>query len=107
MSNRVELRPLTSEEEQAIKRLARPQTAPMRQVQRAQIIAAMTEDPDLSAVVAGLSNAVNARTSTRGLPRARRRASVGLHDLDVARRGRAPCKNFYIVEAAGELLPRT
>ena len=65
MSNRVELRPLAAEEEQAIKGLARSQTAPMRQVQRARIVAAMLEDPDLSAtgagVRAGLSNAVGAK----------------------------------------------
>ena len=65
MSNRVELRTLTDKEEQAIKRLARSQTAPMRQVQRARVVAAMVQDPDLSAteagVEAGLSNAVGAK----------------------------------------------
>ena len=65
MSNRVELRTLTTQEKQAIKRLSRSQTAPMRQVQRAQIIAAMLADSDLSAtaagVEAGLSNAVGAK----------------------------------------------
>ena len=65
MSNRVELRTLRTEEKQAIKRLSRSQTAPMRQVQRARIVAAMVEDPNLSAteagVEAGLSNAVGAK----------------------------------------------
>lgn len=65
MSNRVELRPLTTEEKQAIKRLSRSQTAPVRQGQRARIVAAMAQDPDLSATAAGmeagLSNAVGAK----------------------------------------------
>ena len=65
MSNRVTLRPLAQEEEQEILRLARSQTAPIRQVQRARIIAGMLEDPDLSptqaGLQAGLSNVVGAK----------------------------------------------
>jgi hypothetical protein len=53
MSNRVTLRPLAQEEEHQIRRLARSQTAPIRQVQRARIIAGMLEDPALSATEAG------------------------------------------------------
>ena len=65
MSNRVALRPVTPEEENQIRRLARSQTAPIRQVQRARIIAEMLGDPALSATEAGrragLSNAVSAK----------------------------------------------
>lgn len=65
MTTVVRLRPLTSEEERQIRRLARSQTAPIRLVQRARIIAGMLEDPTLSAtkagLKAGLSNAVGAK----------------------------------------------
>lgn len=65
MSNRVALRHLTPEEEKEVQRLARSQTAAIRQVQRARIIARMLEDPALSATEAGrragLSNAVGAK----------------------------------------------
>jgi transposase len=65
MSNRVTLRSLTQEEKREIRRLARSQTAPMRRVQRARIVAAMLEEPALSATEAGrragLSNAVSAK----------------------------------------------
>ena len=65
MSNRVTLRPLTQEEKREIRRMARSQTASIRQVQRARIVAAMFEEPALSATEAGqragLSNAVSAK----------------------------------------------
>lgn len=65
MSDRIVLRPVTPEEKQEIRRLARSQTAPIRQVQRARIVAAMLEDPALSATAAGrqvgLSNAVGGK----------------------------------------------
>lgn len=65
MSNRVTLRPLTQEEEREVRRLARSQTAPIRQAQRARIVAAMLKEPALSATEAGrragLSNAVSGK----------------------------------------------
>jgi len=65
MSNRVALRRPTPEEQAEIQRRARSQTAPIRQAQRARIIAEMLEDPALSATEAGrragLSNAVGAK----------------------------------------------
>lgn len=65
MTTVVRLRPLTNEEERQIRRLARSQTAPIRLVQRARIIAGMLKDPGLSAtnagLKAGLSNAVGAK----------------------------------------------
>ncbi|NBC01112.1 MAG: helix-turn-helix domain-containing protein [Bacteroidetes bacterium] len=65
MSNRVFLRRVTPEEKQQVQRLARSQTAPIRLVQRARIIAGMLDAPELSATAAGiragLSNAVGAK----------------------------------------------
>jgi transposase len=69
MSNRIALRRLTPDEEEQIRRLARSQTAPIRLVQRARIIAGMLDDPELSAtaagICAGLSNAVGAKWARR------------------------------------------
>lgn len=54
MPKRIRLRTLTAEEEQEIRRLANARTEPVRLVQRAQIIEAMLDDPDLSATEAGM-----------------------------------------------------
>lgn len=51
---RIILRTLTAEEEQEIRRRARSQSMPARQVQRAQLILAMLEDASLDASRAGL-----------------------------------------------------
>ena len=88
MSDRIVLRPVTPEEKQEIRRLARSQTAPIRQVQRARIVAAMLEDPPLSATAAGrqvgLSNAVGGKW-------VRRFNEGGLEALeDQPRSGRPP-----------------
>lgn len=56
MSTVVRLRSLNRAEEGKIRRLARSQTAPIRLVQRARIIAGMLEDPTLSATKAGLED---------------------------------------------------
>lgn len=90
MSTVVRLRSLTSEEEEQIRRLARSQTAPIRLVQRARIIAGMIEDPTLSAtkagLQAGLSNAVGAKWVRRfkegGLAGLEDRPRSGRPDLD-------------------------
>ena len=64
MAKRIRLRTLTAEEKREIRRLANARTAPFRLVQRAQIIEAMVDDPDLSATEAGMragySNAIGA-----------------------------------------------
>lgn len=69
MSNRIRLRPASPDEAKQIRRLARSQTAPVRQVQRARLIAVMLENPELSATQAGLhaglSNAVGAKWARR------------------------------------------
>jgi transposase len=54
MRKRVELRELTAEEGAEIRRLAASRTESVRLVQRAQIIALMLEDPELTASRAGL-----------------------------------------------------
>lgn len=53
MSERLRLRTLTTEEEAEIKRLAGSRKESIRLVQRARIIAAMFENPELSATRAG------------------------------------------------------
>jgi transposase len=52
--SRIRLRALTTEEKAEIQRLAASRKEPIRLVQRAQIIAAMLEEPDLTACEAGL-----------------------------------------------------
>jgi transposase len=53
MPKRIKLRTLTIEEETEIRRLATSRKEPMRLVQRACVIAAMLDDPDLAASKAG------------------------------------------------------
>jgi hypothetical protein len=53
MPKRIVLRTLTTEEETEIRRLAASRKEPMRLVQRARVIAAMLDDPKLSASKAG------------------------------------------------------
>lgn len=64
MRERVELRTLTAEEEETVRQLAKARKEPIRLVQRARIIVAMLDDPELSATEAGLragfSNAIGA-----------------------------------------------
>jgi transposase len=54
MPKRIHLRTLTDEEQAEIKRLAASRKESIRLVQRAQIIAAMMDNPDLTACEAGL-----------------------------------------------------
>jgi hypothetical protein len=54
MPKRIHLRTVTAEEEAAIRRLAASRKAPARLVQRAQVIVAMLDDPELTAGEAGL-----------------------------------------------------
>jgi len=54
MPKRIRLRALTTEEKAEIQRLTASRREPIRLVQRAQIIAAMVEEPDLIACEAGL-----------------------------------------------------
>jgi len=54
MPKRIHLRTVTAEEEAAIRRLAASRKEPARLVQRAQVIVAMLDDPELTAGEAGL-----------------------------------------------------
>jgi transposase len=54
MPKRIRLRALTTEEQAEIKRLVKARKEPLRLVQRARIIQAMADDPQLSASDAGL-----------------------------------------------------
>ncbi len=89
MPRRIILRTLTSEEEQEIRRLAKSRKEPARIVQRAQVIAAMLDDPELAASRAG------ERAGFRGAPmgiewvkRFNERGLAGL--MDEERPGRPP-----------------
>jgi transposase len=53
MPKRIRLRPLTTEEAKEIRRLAASRKEPLRIVQRARVIAAMLDDPNLTAGEAG------------------------------------------------------
>ncbi len=53
MPKRIHLRTVTAEEEAAIRRLAASRKEPARLVQRAQVIVAMLDDPELTAVRRG------------------------------------------------------
>ena len=70
MPKRIRLRALTADEKTEIRRLAASRKEAIRLVQRARIIAAVDEDPELTATEAGLragfkSNAVGARWANR------------------------------------------
>lgn len=89
MPKRIRLRTLTSEEEQEIKRLARSRKEPVRLVQRAKLIKAMMDDPELAASRAG--EQVGFRGAPMGIEWVKRfneRGIAGLVDGD--RSGRPP-----------------
>jgi transposase len=54
MPKRIRLRPLTTEETKAIRKVAKSRTKPARLVQRAQLIALLLDNPDLTPTEAGL-----------------------------------------------------
>ena len=85
---RIVLRTLTAEEEREIRRRARSQTAPRRQVQRAQLILSMLEDEDLDASRAGLQ--VGFRSSASGPFWVKRFNALGLAGLADKRRSGRP-----------------
>ncbi len=89
MPKRIKLRTLTSEEEQEIRRLAKSRTEPIRLVQRAQIIAAMLDDPNLVASRAGEQAGFSgAPMGVEWVKRFNERGMAGLMDVD--RPGRPP-----------------
>jgi transposase len=89
MPKRIRLRALTAEEEAEIKRLAVSRKEPIRRVQRAQIIAAMIEDPELTATEAGYR--AGFKSSAIGVMWVKRFNEDGLAGLeDRPRPGRTP-----------------
>ena len=89
MPKRLRLRALTSKEETEIQRLAVSRKEPIRLVQRARIIAAMLEAPDLTATGAGLK--AGYKSSAIGTMWVKRFNEEGLAGLqDRPRPGRKP-----------------
>lgn len=89
MPKRIKLRTLTSEEEQEIRRLARSRKEPIRLVQRAKLITAMLDDPELAASRAGEQAGFRgAPMGIKWVKRFNERGMVGLLDED--RPGRPP-----------------
>jgi len=89
MPKRIRLRALTTEEQAEIKRLAASRKEPVRLVQRAKIIAAMVEDPELSATEAGCK--AGYKSSAIGVMWLKRFNEEGLAGLeDRPRPGREP-----------------
>ena len=89
MRKAVKLRPLTTEEEAEIRRLAASRKEPYRIVQRAKVIAAMLDDPKLHATHAGFKVGFNGGQS--GINWVRRFNEEGLAGLeDKPKAGRPP-----------------
>ena len=89
MSKRIVLRTLTTEEETEIRRLAKSRKEPMRLVQRSRVIAAMLDDPKLSASKAGEKVGFKgAPMGIRWVKRFNEKGLVGL--MDAERSGRPP-----------------
>ena len=89
MSKRICLRELTAEEDAEVKRLASSRKESIRLVQRARIIAAMVEDPELAAVEAG--HRAGFKSDSTGLLWVKRFNEGGLAGLqDRPRPGRKP-----------------
>jgi len=89
MPKRLRLRALTSKEEAEIQRLTVSRKEPIRLVQRARIIAAMLEAPDLTATEAGLKAGFKSTAiGTMWVKRFNEEGLVGLQDRP--RSGRKP-----------------
>lgn len=109
MPKRIGLRALTTEEKAEIKRLASSRKESIRMVQRAQIIAAMLEDPNLTASEAGLR--AGFKSKAVGVTWAKRFNKDGLAGLqDRPRPGRRPTHSQAVRSALVSLAlqkPRT
>jgi transposase len=101
MRKRVELRPLTAEEEQEVRQLARARKAPIRLVQRARIIVAMLDDPELSATEAGLRAGFSNAIGPTWVRRFNAEGVAGLHDKP--RAGRPPTHSEAVRSALIDL----
>jgi len=89
MPKRTRLRALTTDEQAEIKRLATSRKESIRLVQRARIIAAMAEDPELTATEAGFKAGFNSSPiGSRWVQRFNEEGVAGLEDRP--RPGRNP-----------------
>jgi transposase len=89
MPKRIKLRTLTSEEEQEIRRLAKSRKESMRIIQRARIIMAMLDNPELAASRAG--EQVGFKGAPMGIHWVKRFNELGMAGLmDGDRSGRPP-----------------
>ena len=89
MPKRIKLRTLTSEEEQEIRRLAKSRNESMRIIQRARIIMAMLDNPELAASRAG--EQVGFKGAPMGIHWVKRFNELGMAGLmDGDRSGRPP-----------------
>jgi hypothetical protein len=80
MSKRIRLRTITTEQKAEIKRLAASRKESIRLVQRARIIAAMSEDPELTATEAGCK--AGFRSSAAGVLWVKRFSEEGVAGLE-------------------------
>jgi transposase len=97
MGRRLQLRAVTDEERQAVKRLARSRTAPARTVERAQVVQAALEGAPVEEIAVQLHLVRN--TVYLWLHRFEERGLAGLEDA--ARAGRPPT---YTREQVGEVV---
>lgn len=89
MRRPIRLRPLTTDEETQVRRLAASRKAPHRLVQRAQVLVAMLDDPNLKATHAGLK--AGFRNGQSGVSWVKRFNEEGLAGLeDKPKPGRRP-----------------
>jgi transposase len=87
LAKKLELRALTSEEEQALRKLAGSRTAPARLVQRAQVLVAMLDEPEIGAMEAGRRAGFSGQS---GCTWVKRFNEGGLEVLEDAPRGGRP-----------------
>jgi len=97
MGKRLQVRAVTNEERQAVKRLAHARTAPARAVERAQVVAAALEGATVEEIAVRLGLARN--TIYLWLHRFQERGLAGLEDQP--REGRPPT---YTREQVGEIV---
>jgi transposase len=94
---RIRLRTLTTEEETEIRRLARSRKEPMRLVQRAGLIEALYDEPNLNATEAGLQ--AGFKSSGSGVAWVRRFNEEGLAGLEDKPRGGRPATHSEAVRS--------
>lgn len=100
MRKQIKLRSITEEEKKEVRRLAKSRTASMRMVQRAKIIEAMIEDPDLRASHAGQKAGLKSEAS--GVKWVKRFNEAGIAGLEDKQRSGRPVT--YKEEVRGKLI---